>query len=47
VSIGRAHRQAVSLIHPDGWHRAIRETGKFACPDCADRLDAGDNPLAI
>lgn len=39
--------QVVCLRGRDGTVRAARPTGKYACPVCAGKLDAGENPLAI
>jgi len=47
VDIGRAFKQVVCLRRKEATIRAERPTGKWACPDCADKLDAGSNPLAV
>lgn len=47
VDVARGFEQVVCLRGRDGTMHAQRPTGKYACPACADRLDAGDNPLAV
>ena len=48
VDIMRALEQVVCLRGRNGVViLAARPTGKYACVDCAQKLDAGDNPLAV